>query len=142
MRVTYQPDDPQDGDRQTWTFKPGRVRVTESEVIAKAFGGTFEDWNQALLTRNGLARRVLLWHLLRLAHPMLRFTDTPDFMMDELEVELDRGELTELLDNLPKLPMDEKTRQEGREAIEAQIAELDDEEPVGKAPANEPTDIG
>lgn len=94
MYVTYAPEDPADGDRQEWTFEPGRVRAAEGQALLREFGETSWDlFVQGVKVNNLHARRVLLWHLLRRAHPLMRFADTPDFYAAEVTVELDSSEL-------------------------------------------------
>lgn len=99
MFVTYAPEDPADGDRQEWTFEPGRVRAAEGQALLREFGE--KSWDlfvQGVKVNNLHARRVLLWHLLRRAHPLMRFADTPDFYADEITIEFSSKELTELLE--------------------------------------------
>lgn len=99
MYVVYAPEDPADGDRQEWTFEPGRVRAAEGQALLREFGE--KSWDlfvQGIKVNNLHARRVLLWHLLRRTHPLMRFSDTPDFYADEVTIDFSSKELTELLD--------------------------------------------
>lgn len=41
MRVTYAPED---GDKQTWEFHPGRVKRSEAVLIEKRAGVRWDEW--------------------------------------------------------------------------------------------------
>jgi len=100
--VTYTPED---GDRQEWVWNPKRVRATEGQVLLREFGEKSWDLFVQAIRQNDLhARRVLLWHLMRRDHPLVKFTDTPDFYTDELEVEMSSAELAELHDDIERSP--------------------------------------
>lgn len=107
MYITYQPED---GQKQRWHFDPKRVRASKAEMIEKRFGQNWAQWLQVVQAGGTKARRVLLWHLLTLEHPAMRFDDTPDFMVDELEVEHELHELRDIRERVAKanLPDDEK----------------------------------
>lgn len=100
MFVTYTPDGDQD-QAQRWEFKPGRVKISRSQMIEKRYStlvgeaSTYEEWKGAVLQGSAAARRVLLWHLLNLEHATLRIEDV-DPMQDELLVEQSSVELAEL----------------------------------------------
>lgn len=103
MFVKYTPENPADGDPQEWTFEPGRVRATEGQVILREFGQKSWDVFVNGVKSNDLhARRVLLWHLLRRQHPLMKFADTPDFYADEFEIEFSSVELTQIRDGVEK----------------------------------------
>jgi hypothetical protein len=105
MHVTYAPED---GDRQEWTFEPGRVRSSAAEVMEKRYGDNWDSLVVGIQAGNIRARRVLLWHLLTRQHATLRFEDTPDFFADELTVSFSVAELTALRERTAsaKLPAD------------------------------------
>lgn len=92
MYVTFSPED---GDAQTWEFNPGRVRVAEQIAIEKAAGLRWDEWVTEVKLGRASARRVLLWAMLRREHPARPLADTPDFLADELVVELSPAELYE-----------------------------------------------
>lgn len=80
--VTYAPAD---GEKREWDFRPGRVKSSVAELIENRAGCTYEEWKQKVLTGDIRARRVLLWHLLWLDHPVLKIEDV-DFYADELDI--------------------------------------------------------
>lgn len=93
MFVTYQPED--GNPPQVWEFDPKRVRVSEQVLVEKAFGGTWAQFQMGVLRGQALARRVLLWHLVRRDHPTVhvKVDETPDFMDCELLVEQTPAEM-------------------------------------------------
>lgn len=120
MFVTYKPED---GDRQEWTWNPGRVRASEGQALLRTFGETSWDMFVQGVRQNDLhARRVLLWHLLRRDHPMVKFADTPDFFADEMEVEFSAAELADILEKVSTGPAPSAQK---AQAIEVLTAELE-----------------
>lgn len=93
MFVTYRPEG---SDPQVWEFNPNRVKASAAELIERRYGQPWESWFKDLMTGSVQARRVLLWHLIRLTHHTLDFRDTPDFFIDELLIEASRVELLEM----------------------------------------------
>jgi hypothetical protein len=120
MHVTYSPED---GDRQEWTFKPGRVRSSEAATMEKAFGGTWDELTLGVQGGNTRARRVMLWHLLRREHARMLYEDTPDFYADELAVEFSVDELTPMRDRIQKSSMSEDQRDQLLAALDLAISE-------------------
>lgn len=123
MFVTYKPEG---NDPQIWEFDPNKVRASQAEMVEKRYGQPWDVFLRDLIKGSMLARRVLLWHLTRLSHHMLRFEDTPDFYAAELTVEYSREELQALRDEAEKskaITDDERT---------AALAALDEE--IAKAP--------
>lgn len=137
MHVTYAPQDPADGDRQQWDLDLRRMRQSEAEQIEKAFGGTKDEFDQAVLAGNSKARKVLLWHLMRREHPRMQLRDVPDFYTDEVEVELDVAELERTRRQLVDAPgLSDGDRAQMLDVIDAQLATLAERkaaEPEGKA---------
>lgn len=121
MHVIYKPED---GDRQEWTWNPGRVRASEGQVLLRTFGETSWDVFVQGVRQNDLhARRVLLWHLLRRDHPLVKFADTPDFFADEMTVEFSSTELAELRDMVAASPAPADKKAEALVLFEAQLDE-------------------
>lgn len=89
MFLVYQPDGE---DERRWVIKPRRMSNFEAEAIEKRTGMTFEQFGEALLRGSTLARRALLWTMLRREHPTVKFEDV-SFAMGELRIEQDRQEL-------------------------------------------------
>lgn len=109
MHVIYTPED---GDRQEFTFDPGRVRASAAEMVEKRFGENWDTFVMGVQAGNIRARRVLLWHLLTRQHPAMRIEDTPDFFADEVLVQFSVAELTSLRERTAsaKLPEDMKDK--------------------------------
>jgi hypothetical protein len=125
MHVTYTPEDPADGDRQEWTVSLGRMRQSEAVLLEKTFGGTKDEFDIAVQRGDSHARRVLLWHLMRQDHPRMPFKSTPDFFVDEIEIELGEKELEKLRGQIAKAPqLTEFERTTMLDALEAQLAEV------------------
>lgn len=133
MFVTYTPENPVDGDAQEWVFDPGRVRASEGQVILREFGQNSWDLFVQGVQGNDLhARRVLLWHLLRRTHPLVRFADTPDFYADEMVVSFSSVELAAMGDRLDAVPAAQ--REMARAMYDTELAEaLKREADMGKA---------
>ena len=123
MFVTYKPEG---NDPQIWEFDPNRVRASQAEMVEKRYGQPWDVFLRDLIKGSMMARRVLLWHLTRLAHHTLRFEDTPDFYAAELTVEFSRAELEDFrrqAEASKNLSDDERTMA---------LAQIDDE--IAKAP--------
>lgn len=123
MIVTYTPD----GDPvQRWTFDPKHVIAGEAEAIEKRAESTWDEFQKAILSGSIRARRVLLWHLLKKAHPPLRFDDVT-FRTGEVEVEFEKHELEALRGQIVKRDklVSDDDRDKALSAIDAQLAELE-----------------
>lgn len=135
MYVTYAPEDPADGDRQEWTFAPGRVRASEAQVLEREFGENWDNFAAGVQSGNMRARRVLLWHLLRRTHPLMKFADVPDFYADELKVEFEVSELLPLLDKIAKATLPAGQKEQTIAALELAMSEaMEREGTVAEAP--------
>ncbi|MEU1602688.1 hypothetical protein [Micromonospora matsumotoense] len=131
MIVTYTPEGE---ESQSWEFKTGRVKASEAEVLQKRFGGTWDEFAVGVFKGDVRARRVMLWHLLRLTHHTLRFEDAPEFYMDELKVEHTKEELGVMRSNIEKMSaLPAEDREEILAALDIEIA--DAPEGLGKAPS-------
>jgi hypothetical protein len=113
LRITYTGGDA----KQRWLFDPDEVDVLEAERIEAELGDG-QNWDSFLLsltTSNARLRRVLLWHLLRRSNPgyNMPFSDTPNFKMGDLVVELGTVEIDRYLDAVndnPNLTQQQKDR--------------------------------
>jgi len=123
MRVTYQPE----GERpQTWEFNPDRVRASDAELIEKRYGDKWDVWRSDVISGGMRARRVLLWHLLRIGphgHPLLRYEDTPNFYTGELKVEYSSAELRQVIDRVGKMKLDDAQREQIMAALDVELRE-------------------
>jgi hypothetical protein len=103
----------------------------EREIIERRFDGTYGAWTKAVIEGSSLARRILLWMLLKRTHPTTRYDDV-DFAWDELRVEYSRQELAEIRGKLSE-------RFSGQDLLDAQARmdeqmgeAIDDDEFAGK----------
>jgi len=125
MFVTYRPEG---GEEKRWTFDPRRVRASQAEMIERRAGEPYEAWLTSVQAGKTHARRVMLWHLLSLEHPGLKFEDTPDFYMDELIVEHSVSELEELKARVQRANIPSDQRETILAALEIEIAEAEQRE--------------
>lgn len=130
MFLIYTPDGQ---EVQRFPVKLGKLRSMEIEAIEKRTGWDYgTDFAQHLQKGSALARRALLWTMLRRQHPTLKF-DEVDFAHDELELAYDKAELEEILAGIDAAPYDTEAQ---RAAAKEQIVEAmkTAPEPEGKAP--------
>lgn len=106
MLVTYAPA----GERKRqWEFDPGKTPIGVAKVIQKVAsennaGDTFDQWHQLAAQGDADAGQVLLWHLLSADHGgLLRFEDTPDYLMGELKIQRTKAEIAIMIDNAEKV---------------------------------------
>jgi len=131
MHISYTPP-PEEGDEQEWDFDPGRVRASVAEMIERRFGENYDAWQAGIQSGNIKARRVLLWHLLSLEHPRLRFEEVRDFYADEVKVQFSVAELTAIRDRLQRANLSEDKREQALAAIDLEMTEAMERE-EGKA---------
>lgn len=92
MYVIYKPSD---GDEQVWEYDPNKLMCAEREVIEKRTGMRFADWTEEVVQGGSLARRALLYVMLKRTHPTIKWDDV-DFAWDQLDVEFSREEFLEI----------------------------------------------
>ncbi|WP_163553044.1 hypothetical protein, partial [Candidatus Frankia alpina] len=130
MYLTYQPEG--SDEPQRWPYDPRKTfRAVEREMIERRSSMTYAEWSKAVLNGSSLARRVLLFMLLKREHPTTRYEDV-DFAWDEVRLEYSRQEITEMRGQLGE-------RFQGQDLLDAQAAldeeiatAIDDEEWTGK----------
>jgi hypothetical protein len=136
--LVYQPDGSDEPTR--WPYNPRKLMSAEREAIERRTGMTFAEFTAAVLKGSSVARRALLWVMLKRDHPTLKY-DTVDFAWDELKLEYSKQEYDQLIENAgdaPQLSGDERTAVlEGLRAEQATALEDPDQE--GKA---EPPVVG
>lgn len=123
MQVTYTP---KGGAPLSWPYKPLDVRQSEAEMMEKRAGGlTWDELNKGILSNKAACRKVLLWHCLRLDHPLMRWEDVPDFAMGELKVEFDTGELAGIREGIEAMPdgVDDNLKAMALKQIDLQLAD-------------------
>lgn len=139
MRLVYKPEGQEEPQR--WTVALGKFRSLEVEHIEKLTGWDYgSDYQMRLLKGNMLARRALLFTLLRREHPHLKFTDV-DFAADEAELEFDVAELRDFRKAAESSKaVSELEREAVLEELDRQIAEELERDGEGKVPT--PTSEG
>lgn len=131
MKVTYSP---RDGEPQSWEYAPKDVLQSEAEMMEKRAGLQWDELNRALMAGAARPRKVLLWHCMRKAHPVMRWEDVPDFRMSEVQVEFDAFELGEMRAAVEKSPeLDDAAKETALAVLDEQIAGLVPADVEGKA---------
>ena len=122
MRLVYQPEG--SSEPQKWEISLGKFRSLEVEQIEKLTGMDYgNEFKARLMKGNALARRALLFVLLRRQHPTTKFMDV-DFADDELQLEMDLEELRETRKVVEVSPViSEAERPLVLAALDEQIAE-------------------
>lgn len=124
---------------QRLEFKPGRVRLSEAQMIEftyKKLAGearTYTQFVDDVRMGSAVARRVLLHHLLRKQHPTIRIDDV-DPLDGEIVTLFHKAELEEMRDMAEKssaLSPSEKAQFLAR--LDDEIATAPDAEEPGKA---------
>lgn len=133
MFVTYTPEDQSD-QAQSWEFDPRKIRASRAEMIEKRAGENWETWLMQVQQGNMRARRVLLWHLLSMPHPGMRYEDTPDFYAGELEIQHTKAELADMRARITSAGLPEDQVAQILMAIDLEMAEAPEGD-GGKAPS-------
>jgi hypothetical protein len=109
VKLTYKPED---GTEQSWVFRPGKLRRSVAQQLAAAYGKKWELFLADLQQGDLDARAVVLWHCMRTDHPILKFDDLPDFLVDELALDYEADELRDMLtqteSNSAGIPADQR----------------------------------
>jgi hypothetical protein len=132
MFVTFSPAD---GDAQRWSYDPDEVMASKAEMIEKRFGASWEAFGAAVIQGSMRARRVLLWHLMTLTHPSIRYEDVADFRSKDLLVEFSAAELVRMRDRLAKANLPEAEREQITTALDIQITDAMAREELDTRPA-------
>lgn len=133
MKLTYTPEG---SDKpQTWRYEPDKMLSSEAIAIEKVTGWEYEDFGSHLVQRSVLARKALLWVLLKRAEPTLRF-DQIDPPVSAIELEYDLDELTAIRAQVEKSK--QWTEEELLEALELLDSEIVKAEAVEDAPKDPP----
>ena len=142
MLLSYHPagqDAPQVFEIRLELMRSAEIEAIEARTGGWEFGGEFRE---KLLKGSALARRALLWTMLRRQHPFIKFAEV-DFADGEVTLELDLRELAEQRDQVVKMAaagaVDPEDRDLALTLIDAQVVEFRtkhgiDEDAEGKAP--------
>lgn len=129
MYLIYQPEGSEEPQR--WTYNPRRLMSAEREAIERRTGMVFADFTKAVIQGSSVARRALLWVMLKRDHPTMRYDDV-DFAWDELKLEYSKQEYADMI-----AKAGEELSGAERESVLASLqaereAALDDPEQEGK----------
>lgn len=123
--------DPENGeDKQSWMFDPDDVFRKEALGIEKHYGGSYDQFQAALLIGEMNARGVLLWHMLCQVHPKLRFEDVPNFRVRQLKVRQGVRELKRLAERVQKMRLEPETREQFEMQLEVDMREAMEREGI------------
>lgn len=123
--------DPENGEeKQTWQFDPQDVHRKDAALIEKYYDGSWDQWIQGLRIGEIGARAVLLWYMLKLIHPKIRFDDVPDFRVRQLNVQMGVAELKELYERAKRLKLNPDTREAFETQFEADMREAMEREGI------------
>jgi hypothetical protein len=92
--LVYQPEGSDEPTR--WPYNPRKLMSAEREAIEKRTGQPFAEFTKAVIQGSSLARRALLWVMLKRDHPTTKFDDV-DFAWDELRLEYSRQEYAQMI---------------------------------------------
>lgn len=94
MYLVYQPEG--SDEPQRWPYNPRKLMSAEREAIEKRTGTPFAEFTQAVLKGSSVARRALLWVMLKRDHPTMKYDDV-DFAWDELKLEYSKQEYAQMM---------------------------------------------
>ncbi len=129
---------PEGQETQRFEFRPGRVRLDEAARIefqyTKLLGEkrTYQQFIEDVKQGSAVARRVLLFHLLRRVHPVTRIEDVNPFD-DEIVTLFHKAELEELRAAVEKSSMPTAEKETFLSRLDDEIATAPDAEEPGKA---------
>jgi len=128
--LVYQPEGTEEPKR--WPYNPRKLMAAEREVIERRTDMVFADFTQAVIKGSSLARRALLWVMLKREHPTMKFDDV-DFAWDELRLEYSRAEYDQMIANTGENLSGEQREAALRTLREERETALEDPEHEGKA---------
>lgn len=94
MYLVYQPEGSQEPQR--WPYNPRKLMSAEREAIEKRCSMSFAEFTKAVIQGSSVARRALLWVMLKRDHPTMKYDDV-DFAWDELRLEYSRQEYAQMI---------------------------------------------
>jgi hypothetical protein len=88
--LVYKPDGQPE---QRWHYEPGRLHSGEMLLVEKASGFRYgAEFKQELMLGSTLARKALLWVMLRRTHQAIKLADV-DFYDEQLQLIQDKDEI-------------------------------------------------
>lgn len=125
---------PEGQEPQVFEVRLGRLRVADMEALQKRTGMPYgTEFKAKLLQGDVVARRAMLWLMLRRQHARLKIEEV-DFYDDELTLERDRDEIADEIAELEAFTgMSEADRAVALAVLNMQLETAP--EPPGKAPS-------
>jgi hypothetical protein len=119
LKVIYTPEG---ADPREWDFDPGKMHDVEAIEIEKRTGLTYAEFGERFLKGSILAKKALLFVLMRRSIPTLKW-DELQFTVEEVNVEFDADEKTKMVDALQKKASDEGLEPEEKQVLDSFLAE-------------------
>jgi hypothetical protein len=92
--LVYQPEGSEEPTR--WPYNPRKLMSVEREFIERQVGLPFAEFTQTVLKGSSVARRALLFVMLKRDHPTTKYADV-DFAWDELRLEFSKQEYAQMI---------------------------------------------
>jgi len=92
MIITYKVDGEPD---RAWPFDPNKLMSPECEAIERVTKMDYAQFTAKVAAGNALARRAIVWVMLKREHPTLKFEDV-SFPYGAFDLEYSKVELDEL----------------------------------------------
>lgn len=94
MFLVYEPEGSEEATR--WPYNPRKLMSAEREAIERRTGEPFAEFTQSVVKGSSVARRALLWVMLKRDHPTMKYDDV-DFAWDELRLEYSKQEYAQMI---------------------------------------------
>jgi hypothetical protein len=119
LKVIYTPEG---ADPREWDFDPGKMHDVEAIEIEKRTGLTYVEFGERFLKGSILARKALLFVLMKRTIPTLKW-DELQFTISEVEVNFDAEEKAQIVGALQKKASDEGLEPEEKQVLDGFLAE-------------------
>lgn len=133
MQFTFRPEG---AEPRTWSFRPERLMSAEAEAIERQTGWTYQEFGERLIKGSVMARRALLWVLLKREDPPLRYSQV-DHPAGSMSLDYERAELEAIRAQLAKdTDLPDGQQDEALRALDDMIAAMPEDAGGPKAPGN------
>jgi hypothetical protein len=92
--LVYQPEGSEEPQR--WVYNPRKLMSAEREALERRTGEPFAEFTQSVVKGSSVARRALLWVMLKRDHPTMKYDDV-DFAWEELKLEYSKQEYAQMI---------------------------------------------
>jgi len=113
---------PEGADAREWDFDPAKLHDVEAIEIEKRTGMTYVEFGQQFMKGSILARKALLFVLLKRTTPTLRW-DAVQFTVGEIDVDFDTDEKAQIVEALQKKAIDEGLDPDEQQVLDAYALE-------------------